>query len=262
MSVNSARSPLMPEMPTGTEVAAFKRYEEAVRAVEVLGEAGFPLDTVTVVGSDLHLVEQVVGKLTPARVAISGAGQGLTWGLLMALLSFFMMPQATPVIALIAISVGVLAGVLISVLTWSMSSRKRSFAARSSMVAARYAVLVSADPQRAFDLLASAQGNISGSIRRPTRLLQADERVAKQALGRSESEQTGGGASESQSDGVSPVSSERQERSSDRINLEPPRYGVRLADAEADASGVTSGEPSSIASDRESVADAEEDSSA
>ena len=179
MAAQPPQSRFSQEMPTGTEVAAYKKYEDATRAVDVLGEQGFPLNAVTVVGSDLHLVERVVGKLTPARVALSGAGQGLTWGLLIGLFALVLMPEMSALIAIVAVCIGVLGGVFLSVLTWGVRRNRRSFAARSSVVAAQYSILVSQDPHKAFNLLADTPGNVSHAVKQPARLAQAERAAAR-----------------------------------------------------------------------------------
>jgi hypothetical protein len=45
-----------------------------------------PVDEVEIVGSDLHLVEHVTGRLTTARAAMAGAGNGAWFGLFVGLL--------------------------------------------------------------------------------------------------------------------------------------------------------------------------------
>lgn len=158
-----------PQMPQGTEIAAFKTHEEASDAVEVLAENQFPLTTVTIVGSDLHLAEKIVGRLTPARVALTGATQGLTWGLMMAVFSILFYPQAAALIPVVLIVVGVLLGMVINTAAWAMSAKRGKFAAQSSLVASRYAILVTEMPDRAFNLLSRLPGNLTAGPRRPVR---------------------------------------------------------------------------------------------
>lgn len=150
-----------PTMPNGTEVAAYRSYDEAVDAVERLSAADFPLNTVTIVGSDLHMVETVLGKLTPGKIALGGATQGLTWGLLMGLFSILLFKDSSPLIPIFAILIGVLGGILLSVLGWSTTRNRRDFAARSQMVATRYALLVSEQTDKAFQLLQGTTGNLA-----------------------------------------------------------------------------------------------------
>lgn len=158
-----------PEMPSGTEVAAFRTHQEASAAVERLADNQFPINTVTIVGSDLHMAEKVLTKLTPAKVALTGATQGLTWGLFMAIFTILFYPQAVALVPIIAIVVGVLLGMILSTASWSLNKNRGTFAAQSSLVATRYAVLVTEMPDRAFNILAGMPGNMSSQPRRPTR---------------------------------------------------------------------------------------------
>lgn len=158
-----------PQMPSGTEVAAFRTHEEASRAVERLAENQFPITAVTIVGSDLHMTEKVLTKLTPAKVALTGATQGLTWGLFMGIFTILFYPQAAAVVPLIAIVVGILLGMLLSTTSWALSKNRGSFAAQSGLVATRYAILVTEMPDRAFNILSGMPGNLSSQPRRPVR---------------------------------------------------------------------------------------------
>ena len=47
-----------PQMPTGTEVASYETYAQARAGVDFLSDAGFDVSAITIVGSDLHLVER------------------------------------------------------------------------------------------------------------------------------------------------------------------------------------------------------------
>ena len=68
-----------PQMPTGTEVALYETYAQARAGVDFLSDAGFDVSAITIVGSDLHLVERVKGRLTIARASLSGASSGEPW---------------------------------------------------------------------------------------------------------------------------------------------------------------------------------------
>ena len=46
-------------------------YTEAERLVDRLSDAGFPVERVRIVGIDVYSVEQVTGRLTTARAALS-----------------------------------------------------------------------------------------------------------------------------------------------------------------------------------------------
>ena len=45
-------------------VGSYERYDDAQRAVDTLSDRRFPVERVTIVGSDLRLVERVTGRLT------------------------------------------------------------------------------------------------------------------------------------------------------------------------------------------------------
>lgn len=164
MPPRAANSGRYATMPTGTEVASYRTYEEAAAAVDTLIAADFPAVSVDIVGSDLHMVESVLGKLTPARVAASGAGRGLTWGLLMALMTMLMFQELPPIIPMMAIVFGVLGGIVITIIFWAASRNTRSFSARAQLVAGRYAILVSEQTDQAFRLLQGSAGNL---VQRP-----------------------------------------------------------------------------------------------
>ena len=72
-----------PKMPTGTEVASYQTYAQARAAVDFLSDSGFDVSSITIVGTDLHMVERVTGRLTIARASLSGASSGALWGALM-----------------------------------------------------------------------------------------------------------------------------------------------------------------------------------
>lgn len=174
MSSNILRNNRNPTMPKGVEVASYGSYEAATRAVEKLGEKDFPLTEVTIVGSDMHTVEKILGRLTPARVAFGGATQGLTWGVLMGLMSFVFIPEGGPYIPLIAMAIGVLAGMVIATATWGLSTKRRSFAAQTHLVASRYAILVTSDQETAYQILKDTEGNKLRKRATPARLPRRD----------------------------------------------------------------------------------------
>lgn len=63
-------------------VATFASYGEAEQAVDRLTRAHFPVERVSIVGQDLRLVEQVVGRATMAGAVWRGAGGGALTGFL------------------------------------------------------------------------------------------------------------------------------------------------------------------------------------
>jgi hypothetical protein len=82
-------SPIAGPSSTRRTVASMASYEQAQSAVDWLSDRGFPVERVTIVGTGLRYVEQVSGRLTTQRAALTGAGRGamlgLFWGLLFSL---------------------------------------------------------------------------------------------------------------------------------------------------------------------------------
>src|SRR4051794_41886669 len=70
--LNGRNRTLFPTLPRGEVVGTFESYPEAQEAVDVLARADFPVDKVSILGSDLKSVERVTGKLTWGRVALAG----------------------------------------------------------------------------------------------------------------------------------------------------------------------------------------------
>ena len=79
MSMSSAnRVPRVPTLPQGETVASYGSYLEAQKAVDHLADHQFPVQHVTIVGSDLKTVERVLRRLSyPSSLATSGRIQGM-----------------------------------------------------------------------------------------------------------------------------------------------------------------------------------------
>lgn len=172
--MSSAQRSQSPSLPTGTEVASYKTHEEATAGLEVLSKDGFPLPAVSVVGTDLHMVDRVLGKLTPGKVALGGAMQGVTWGLIMSLIFLVFSESFSPLVPLFAFAAGVTMGVLIAMFSWMGRKDKSDFSTRSQLVATRYAILVEEQTDRAYQLLRDSRGNLN---RAPKRRVRREERL-------------------------------------------------------------------------------------
>lgn len=150
----------MPVMPSGTEIASYATYAEAQGAVDYLSDQEFDVKSITIVGTDLHLVERVTGRMTMGRAALSGASSGALWGAFMGLMmSFASTNQSAMLWVLFGIAGGALAGTVMSGLLYAMTGGRRDFTSQSQVVASRYAVLASAQVDRAFEMLQRTPGN-------------------------------------------------------------------------------------------------------
>src|SRR3954471_5213460 len=71
----------------GVQVGSYDGYEQAQAAVDYLSDEKFPVENVTIIGTDLKQVERVTGRLTQGRAIAAGGrggaggGGGGWWGL-------------------------------------------------------------------------------------------------------------------------------------------------------------------------------------
>jgi hypothetical protein len=137
-------------------IARYDRYEDAQRAVDHLSDSGFPVEEVDIVGSGLHLVEHVTGRLTSGRAAMAGAGSGAWFGLFVGLLAgLFTTGPAWLGLLLGGAAIGALWGALFGYFAHRATQGQRDFSSSRDLVAEHYDVTVAAaDEQRARELLA------------------------------------------------------------------------------------------------------------
>lgn len=128
-------------------VGSYESYAEAQQAVDLLSDEGFPVGQVSIVGSGLRYVEQVAGRVTTARAALAGAGQGLFLGLMFGLLFgiFFTVVEAFIGVVVYGAVLGALLGAVLGALSHAATGGRRDFASVSGMQAERYEVM--ADPE-------------------------------------------------------------------------------------------------------------------
>jgi hypothetical protein len=166
MSFNAGRLPRVPTAPKGEQIASYDSYLEAQKAVDHLSDQEFPVQFVTIVGTDLKMVERITGRITYARRAIaglaSGAWFGLAGGLMLALFSSGDVLSVMPP----AMAIGAAFGILFSVGSHALGRGQRDFTSASQIVASSYAVLCAAEQAgEARRLLQSGDG--PGLGRRP-----------------------------------------------------------------------------------------------
>lgn len=164
--------PTTPTLPQGELVASYGTYLEAQRAVDHLSDKQFPVQLVTIVGTDLRMVERVTGRLSYARVALAGAASGAWFGTFVGLLLLWFSSSSDgsagiPLIA--AIIIGAAFGMLFSVISFSFTRGKRDFTSASQIVASSYAVLcATAEANRARNLLHEIGGVRTGWLAQPS----------------------------------------------------------------------------------------------
>jgi hypothetical protein len=130
------------DIPRGQVVGSYDTYLEAQRAVDYLSDKGFPVQHVSIVGSDLRMVENVLGRLTRGRAAMAGAASGAWFGLFVGVLLSLFAEDGTHLLGLIlsAVLYGAVFGTIFGFVGHAFSGGKRDFTSRSKIVASAYEV--------------------------------------------------------------------------------------------------------------------------
>ncbi len=149
--------------PTVT-VATYPDYVSAQRAVDYLSDNKFPVERTAIVGTNLRLVENVLGRLTTGRAALAGAASGAWFGLFIGLLFGIFSNSSWLAVLLTCILVGAVWGAVFGAIAHAATGGRRDFTSRSSLQASQYAVSVDADyADQARQLLTRLNWQTSGA---------------------------------------------------------------------------------------------------
>lgn len=130
-------------------LASFSQYAQAARLVDALADDDFPLQSVSVVGRGLKVVERVTGRAGYASAAGEGAGHGAFIGALFGLL-LGLFNWVDPVVAafwlmIFAALVGVIAGALAGLVIRAATRGRRDFSSVMGVEADAFDVVVDAE---------------------------------------------------------------------------------------------------------------------
>jgi hypothetical protein len=127
----------------GVQVGSYDSYEQAQAAVDYLSDEKFAVENVTIIGSDLHTVEEVTGRLTRGRAVAAGAAGGAWWGLFVGLLLGIFSTDGSEWIGsvLTGLLVGIVFGAIFGALGYAATQGRRDFTSTSKIVAGRYDVM-------------------------------------------------------------------------------------------------------------------------
>lgn len=126
-------------------VATYSDYPSAQRAVDYLSDNQFPVQRTSIIGTDLRLVENVLGRLTTGRAAAAGAASGAWFGLLLGLLFGLFSNSGWLGVLLVAVVIGAIWGAIFGAIAHAATGGRRDFTSRSSLQAGQYAVMVDAE---------------------------------------------------------------------------------------------------------------------
>src|SRR3954463_8230497 len=127
----------------GVQVGSYDTYEQAQAAVDYLSDEKFAVENVTIIGTDLRMVETVTGRLTTGRAIAAGAAGGAWWGLFVGLLLGIFSPNGTAWIGSVVagLLIGLACGAAFGWAGYAPPRGRRDFTSTSAIVASRYDVM-------------------------------------------------------------------------------------------------------------------------
>ncbi|MFI0794604.1 general stress protein [Micromonospora rubida] len=134
--------------PAGTPtvtIGSYPDYPSAQRVVDYLADNRFPVERTAIVGTNLTLVETVLGRMTTGRSALLGAGTGAWFGLFIGLLFGIFTAGNWVAVILVGLVIGAIWGAVFGAVAHAMTGGQRDFTSASSLRAGQYAVTVDAD---------------------------------------------------------------------------------------------------------------------
>jgi hypothetical protein len=127
----------------GVQVGSYDGYEQAQAAVDFLSDEKFAVENVTIIGTDLRMIETVTGRLTTGRAIAAGAAAGAWWGLFVGLLLGIFSTDGGAWIGsvLTGLVIGLLFGAAFGWAGYAATRGRRDFTSTSKIVASRYDVM-------------------------------------------------------------------------------------------------------------------------
>ncbi|MGW6442259.1 general stress protein [Lentzea sp. NPDC055074] len=128
------------------KIASFTNYRDAERAVDYLSDNKFPVGRTAIIGGDVRMVEQVVGRMNWGRAllngATSGAVPGLFFGWIFGLFDLINPLVAAFTLALYGLVFGAFIGAVMGAVFYALQRGRRDFSSVTMMVPSRYDLVV------------------------------------------------------------------------------------------------------------------------
>ncbi|MDM4718370.1 hypothetical protein QTQ03_01740 [Micromonospora sp. WMMA1363] len=128
--------------PPTVTIGSYPDYPSAQRVVDYLADNRFPVEHTAIVGTNLTLVETVLGRMTTGRAALVGAGSGAWFGLFIGLLFAIFTAGNWFAVVLAGLVIGAIWGAVFGAVAHGMTGGRRDFTSASSLRAGQYAVIV------------------------------------------------------------------------------------------------------------------------
>ncbi|MCZ2858210.1 general stress protein [Blastococcus sp. VKM Ac-2987] len=127
----------------GVQVGSYDSYERAQAAVDHLSDEKFAVENVTIIGTDLRMIETVTGRLTMGRAVAAGAAAGAWWGLFVGLLLGIFAPDGSNWIGsvLTGLLIGLAFGAAFGGMGYAATRGRRDFTSTNKITASRYDVM-------------------------------------------------------------------------------------------------------------------------
>ena len=141
----------------GVQVGSYDSYQQAQAAVDYLSDQKFAVEHVTIVGTDLRMVEKVLGRLTTGRAIAAGAAGGAWWGLFVGLLLGIFAPDGSNWLGsvLTGLLIGLVFGAVFGAMGYAATQGRRDFTSTSRITASRYDIMCQpASAEQAREILA------------------------------------------------------------------------------------------------------------
>jgi len=126
-------------------VATYPEYVSAQQAVDFLSDNNFPVERSAIIGTNLALVETVLGRMTTGRSALAGAASGAWFGLFIGLLFGIFNIANWLWVVITAVVIGAIWGAIFGAIAHAMTGGRRDFSSAASLRAGEYAVTVDQD---------------------------------------------------------------------------------------------------------------------
>jgi len=130
-------------IPEGETLASFEVYPDAQELIHTLVAHGVPPRSLSILGSDVTMVERVSGKIGYGRAALSAAMSGSWLGLLGGITFVILSPDdlVTPILAGLLIGAGL--GMVTGMVLFSLGrGPKRRYRSTQQVIAKTYRVVV------------------------------------------------------------------------------------------------------------------------
>ncbi|QYH36758.1 general stress protein [Salinibacterium sp. M195] len=179
----SRRAPLQTSVPRGDVLGSYTDYTDAQAVINKLAKAEFDVKDIAIVGRDLTTVEIVRARLSYGRAALSGATTGAWLGLFFGLISTVISPLSAQQIGIFfaAILTGAGIGMIFGVVNYSITRKRRDYAATSQLLAERYEIIISPSlTAKAHGVLGTAAAGVHG-IHSAPHVPSASERAGSSA---------------------------------------------------------------------------------